>query len=208
MSFNIIKKISIKNLAVKKLVAIFFLLVYQANVYALTHTAAQVTTTSTPSPSLGLLKMFVGLFVVVGIMLLLAWFVKRLGLVNHSQTSVAKVISSVSVGSRERVVVLEIANRWVVVGVAPGRVNAITTLDNVPVSANQITPSDAGSANAALNSAVLNPIANSAWMLAVQKFLKPNQPESNQPGPNQPGPNQQATSAETYKSNATKSEDR
>lgn len=203
MSFNIIKKISIKNLAVKKLVAIFFLLVYQANVYALTHTAAQVTTTSTPSPSLGLLKMFVGLFVVVGIMLLLAWFVKRLGLVNHSQTSVAKVISSVSVGSRERVVVLEIANRWVVVGVAPGRVNAITTLDNVPVSANQITPSDAGSANAALNSAVLNPIANSAWMLAVQKFLKPNQPESNQPGPNQ-----QATSAETYKSNATKSEDR
>lgn len=181
MSFNIIKKLSVKNLCVKKIGVSFILLACQANAYAITHAATQMSTVTSPSASLGLLKMFVGLFVVMGIMLLLAWFVKRLGLVNHSQTSVAKVISSVSVGSRERVVVLEIADRWVVVGVAPGRVNAITTLDKVPLSPSQITAADAVSVNAALN-----PLANSAWMLALQKFLKPNQ---------------QATSAEKYKPN-------
>lgn len=171
MSFNIIKKLGV----------LFSLEAYQANVYAINHIAAQTPTAIIPSPSLGLFKMFAGLFVVIGCMLLLAWFIKRLGLANHHQTTIAKVISSVSVGSRERVVVLEIADRWIVVGVAPGRVNAIATLDNVSVSINPITTADTASVNA-----VLNPIANSPWMTAVQKFLKPHQ---------------QTTSAEKSKSN-------
>ena len=38
------------------------------------------------------------------------------------------VISSASVGARERVVVVEIGDSWLVVGVAPGSVNALMTL--------------------------------------------------------------------------------
>jgi flagellar protein FliO/FliZ len=38
------------------------------------------------------------------------------------------VVSSASVGTRERVVVVEVGESWLVVGVAPGSVNALMTL--------------------------------------------------------------------------------
>ena len=40
-----------------------------------------------------------------------------------------KVVGGVSVGTRERVVVLEVAGRWLVVGVAAGQVNAIADIE-------------------------------------------------------------------------------
>lgn len=72
--------------------------------------------------------MILGLGVVLGIMALIAWALKRLTPIGNSQTSVAKIIGGVSVGTRERVVVIEIADRWIVVGVAPGQVNAIADI--------------------------------------------------------------------------------
>lgn len=153
------------------------LIAYQVSAYAATsesQAAAQslthsVANTAITSPTMSLFKMFAGLLVVIFVMMLLAWFFKRLGLVNNSQASVAKVISSISVGSRERVVVLEIAGRWIVVGVASGRVNAIATLDNVPTTTSQTTAADAQIANT-----LLNPMMNAPWMVAAQKFLNPN----------------------------------
>jgi flagellar protein FliO/FliZ len=38
-------------------------------------------------------------------------------------------VGSASVGTRERVVVLELGDRWLVVGVAPGHVSAIANLE-------------------------------------------------------------------------------
>jgi flagellar protein FliO/FliZ len=46
-----------------------------------------------------------------------------------SKQSVVRVVGGVSVGSRERVVVLEVAGRWIVVGVAPGQVNQLANLE-------------------------------------------------------------------------------
>ena len=39
-----------------------------------------------------------------------------------------RVVGGVSVGTRERVVVLEVADTWLVVGVAPGQVQTLHTL--------------------------------------------------------------------------------
>lgn len=84
----------------------------------------------TVSPSGGVLKMVLGLTLVLAVMALITWILKRMmpgG--GSSQQSVARIVGGVSVGSRERVVVVEIANRWIVVGVAPGQVNGIANLD-------------------------------------------------------------------------------
>ena len=51
--------------------------------------------------------------------------------------NVARVVGGVNVGNRERVLVVEVADQWIVVGVAPGRVNALSTMpkqDNAPTS--------------------------------------------------------------------------
>ena len=39
-----------------------------------------------------------------------------------------RVVGSLSLGGRERIVVVEIGNEWIVVGASPGRINALATM--------------------------------------------------------------------------------
>ncbi|MDO9366406.1 MAG: flagellar biosynthetic protein FliO [Methylotenera sp.] len=82
-----------------------------------------------PSPTGGILKMLFGLVLVLAVMALVTWALKRMMPGIGGQQSAVRIVGGVSVGSRERIVVLEVAGRWLVVGVAPGRVNAIANLD-------------------------------------------------------------------------------
>jgi flagellar protein FliO/FliZ len=82
------------------------------------------------SPSGGVLKMVLGLAIVLAVMALITWLLKRMmpGVGSNKQ-SVVRIVGGVSVGSRERIVVVEVAGRWLVVGVAPGQVNSIANLE-------------------------------------------------------------------------------
>jgi flagellar protein FliO/FliZ len=115
----------------KKILAVMFL-----NLCLMQPTFAA--SASTTSPSLSVFKTIFGLTVVLGVMAALAWFAKRLtGRQGYAQ-SVARIVGGVSVGSRERVVVVEVGDRWLVVGVAAGQVNAIANLgeeDGVAIQA-------------------------------------------------------------------------
>ena len=86
-------------------------------------------TAAAPSPTMSVLKMMFGLVVVLGVMALFAWGAKRFLPGVASQPSVIRVLGGASVGSRERVVVLEVAGRWLVVGVASGQVTQIANLE-------------------------------------------------------------------------------
>ena len=100
------------------------------------------------SPSAGVFKMMSGLVVVLAVMAVIAWAIKRvLPNIGNNQQSVVRVISSVSVGSRERVVVVQVADRWIVVGVAPGQVNGIANLDATSQQALENTSSHYSSTN-------------------------------------------------------------
>lgn len=104
-----------------RLIAFGLPFVYQTNVFA-----AEAAATS---PTGSILKMVLGLGVVLVVMALISWAAKRMLPNAITQNSAVKVVGGVSVGSRERVVVLEVANRWLVVGVAQGQVSAIANLD-------------------------------------------------------------------------------
>lgn len=75
------------------------------------------------------LKVIFGLLTVLGTIALLAWLMKKFSQTKLGQLSVARIVGGVSVGSRERVVVVEVGGRWIVVGVANGSVNGIANLD-------------------------------------------------------------------------------
>jgi flagellar protein FliO/FliZ len=76
----------------------------------------------------GALQAILGLVAVLVLMAALSWLVKRIGLAQGMGNSPVKVIGGVSVGGRERVIVVEAGDQWIVLGVAPGRVNALTTM--------------------------------------------------------------------------------
>jgi len=113
---------------------------------------------STPSATASILKMIVGLAVVLGVMALFAWGAKRFLPNAGHHAGVVKVIGGASVGTRERVVVLEVADRWIVVGVANGQVSALA---NLAPGADMPTTTETGN-QANPNSAALQPFAN--WM--------------------------------------------
>jgi flagellar protein FliO/FliZ len=74
-------------------------------------------------------KMLMGLAIVLAVMGLITWVLKRMMPGVGGQQSVIRVVGSASVGSRERVVVVEVGDRWLVVGVAPGQVSSIANLE-------------------------------------------------------------------------------
>lgn len=115
----------------------FILLVL--NGYAISSLAA---TATAPSPTMSVLKMVMGLVVVLGVMALFAWGAKKFLPGVIAQPSVIKVVGGVSVGTRERVVVLEVAGRWLVVGVANGQVSSLANVEpntDVTLTANTDT---------------------------------------------------------------------
>lgn len=84
----------------------------------------------TPDASLGggLVQTTLGLVLVLGLIVAFAWFAKRL-VPGHARGALPlPVVASQAVGQRERVVVVEVGEQWLVLGVAPGRVSALATL--------------------------------------------------------------------------------
>ncbi len=82
----------------------------------------------------GLLQAALGLALVVGLILLCGWAARRFGLQQVGGGRQLKVVSSVSVGQRERVVLVDVQGTRLLLGVAPGQVRMLHTL---PVSADR-----------------------------------------------------------------------
>ncbi len=97
-----------------------------------------------PSP-LGpgnLLQVVLGLGVVLALLLGGALVMKRIGRLPGLTDQAIKTIAAASVGTRERVVLLEVADSWILIGVAPGQVRALATLPKgeLPAAAGATTP--------------------------------------------------------------------
>lgn len=75
-----------------------------------------------------LLQVLLGLGAVLALLLGGAFVMRRLGRIPGLSNQAIKTIAAASVGTRERVVLLEVSGQWVLVGVAPGQVRALATL--------------------------------------------------------------------------------
>ncbi len=58
-----------------------------------------------------------------------AWLLKRMNVAQQGSGNLLKVVGSVAVGQRERVVLVEINDTWLVVGVGPGQIRTLHTLE-------------------------------------------------------------------------------
>jgi len=81
------------------------------------------------TPAASITRMIIGLAIVLLIMAAIAWGMKKTMRGKLGQQNTIRIVDGVSVGTRERVMVLEVADRWLVVGVAAGQV---TQLANLP----------------------------------------------------------------------------
>jgi flagellar protein FliO/FliZ len=87
----------------------------------------------TASPSLaqggtGIFQLLAGLVLVVGLIFGSLWLLKRLSSPRGATAGLLRVLAGTAVGPRERVVLVEIGDEWLILGVAPGSVSALHRL--------------------------------------------------------------------------------
>lgn len=75
-----------------------------------------------------IVQMLVGLAIVVGLVFGCGWLLRRFSPQQGATGGAIRIIAGSAVGQRERVVLVEIGRTWIVLGVAPGRVNALHTM--------------------------------------------------------------------------------
>lgn len=75
-----------------------------------------------------LLQTIFALCVVLGLLALLAWALKRYGPRAAGGSAHVRLVGGLNLGGRERIVVVEVGDQWIVVGASPGRVNALATM--------------------------------------------------------------------------------
>jgi flagellar protein FliO/FliZ len=80
------------------------------------------------SPTGSLLQTLFALIVVLAALAALAWFLKRYGPKVAGGNANVKIVGSLNLGGRERLLVVEVGNQWIVVGASPGRVNGLATM--------------------------------------------------------------------------------
>lgn len=90
--------------------------------------AIQPATTSATTSAGNFFQVLLGLIVVLALMAAAAWSLKKFGVSKLTGNATVKIVGGVSVGNRERVLVVEVGDQWIVVGVAPGQVNALSTM--------------------------------------------------------------------------------
>jgi flagellar protein FliO/FliZ len=91
----------------------------------------------------GLLRATLGLALVLALIFAVGWVMRRLAPARGAHAGPVRIIGSQALGARERVVLLEVGDQWLVVGVAPGNVRGLATLPR-----GELPPAPSSPANA------------------------------------------------------------
>ncbi len=101
----------------------------------LAKTATPQTTLSHTTPShtrLGMkdfITTFLFLFLIIVCIFFFAWFLKRMGLSQGSGNQLIKIISTIAVGQKERISLIEVGGQQILIGISPGNIQKIMVLD-------------------------------------------------------------------------------
>lgn len=85
-----------------------------------------------------LIQVVLALFLVLGAIAGSAWLVRRFGPTQMGPGGALRVLGGVMVGQRERLMLVEVGDTWLIVGVAPGSVTAVHSMPRPAHSEQQV----------------------------------------------------------------------
>ena len=99
--------------------------------------------TAAPAVSAGvggqLMQLVMGLLLVLGLIFALAWLLRRVQNTGTRQGQVIELISSRALGARDRLVLVQVGNEQILLGLTPGSITALHVLSK-PVSTATVQP--------------------------------------------------------------------
>ncbi|WKY31011.1 flagellar biosynthetic protein FliO [Pseudomonas donghuensis] len=105
--------------------------------------AAVVAPTASGSAAGQLTQLVLGLLLVLGLIFLLAWLLRRVQNAAPGSAQVIEILGSRSLGPRDRLLLIQVGKEQILIGHSPGTIEALHVLAEpveVPVSARQATP--------------------------------------------------------------------
>jgi len=119
------------------LIRLFLFAAFYCPLFAAAETARPAYTPPPPAvmSSGSVMQIVFSLILVLAAVALVAWLLKRISLPQHGAANLLRVVSGVAVGQRERVVLVEINDTWLILGVAPGQVRTLHTMPKGPIPA-------------------------------------------------------------------------
>jgi len=97
--------------------------------YAYAAEVARPAYTPPPAVSSGnIAQIIFSLLLVLAAIVLVAWMLKRMNMAQQGHGNLLKVLGAVPIGQRERIVLVEIKDTWLVVGVGPGQIRTLHSL--------------------------------------------------------------------------------
>jgi flagellar protein FliO/FliZ len=82
-----------------------------------------------------LVQVTLSLVLVLGAVFAAAWFVRRLKTFGKFGSGPIEIVADISIGAKERAVLVQVGGKQLLLGVAPGRVNTLLVLDE-PIAVN------------------------------------------------------------------------
>lgn len=109
------------------------LLKYSYSIFFFVPLMAKAETTNTTA-STGLLQILLALTFVIFIMLAAAWAFKRISPISNNHKVNVKVVGGTNIGHREKIMVIEVANQWIVIGVTANQINTLSTMEKMDIA--------------------------------------------------------------------------
>ena len=109
--------------------------------------AGKLTAAQDPLATSSLWQLTLGMLLVLGLIMGIAWVLKRTGRFQLAAGGGLRILGGLSMGARERVVLLQVGETQLLVGVAPGRVQTLHVLDKPLQSVSKTTTEGGGFAD-------------------------------------------------------------
>ena len=90
-----------------------------------------------------MLQTGLSLLFVIGLLFLAAYLLRRFGSgYGFGKTGPMKIVGGLMISARERIVLVEVGDDWIVVGIVPGQIKTLHTLPKgeLPVASNMEKP--------------------------------------------------------------------
>ncbi len=117
-----------------------FVLRFLSLVFSVFPPSLAFASTAAPAPVFGgLVQVVLALILVIAAIAGSAWLMRRFGPTQMGQGSAMRIVGGLMVGQRERLVLVEVGDTWLIVGVAPGQVAAVHSMPR-PLDAEHAAP--------------------------------------------------------------------
>ena len=81
------------------------------------------------------MQLIFGLFLVLLMIVASAWLVKRFGRLQGGYTEHLKVVGGLAIGARERIVLVQVGEQQILLGIAPGSIRTLHVLEEpIPIT--------------------------------------------------------------------------